>query len=136
MYGTSQDRALEIAPVEQALRFSVGAASPLWLMYGGVAVVGLAYWTLARWTEAGEPKLQLSAPPLRLSPPPLFVVPQVEDVEDDVWPSPQELAHFGPVEVEPETALTRPSDELAEEVAAETPGPAKPKKRKTPPTAH
>lgn len=138
MNGTSQDQALEIAPVEQALRFSVGAASPLWLVYGGVAMAGLAYWSLARWSQAGRPELQLSAPPVRMIPPPLRVV-QAEPEPDDVWPTMDELAQLAPVEISAEEALTRPSDELAEEageIAAE-PAPApKPKKRKTPPTAH
>lgn len=138
MNGTPQDQALEIAPVEQALRLSFGAASPLWLVYGGVAMAGLAYWSLARWGQAGKPQLQLVAPPVRMIPPPLRVV-QAEPAPEEVWPTAHELAQFAPVEISAEEALTRPADELAEEagdIAAEAAPPSKPKKRKTPPTTH
>ena len=38
---------------ETAPRVAVGAASPLWLMFGGAAAVGAAYWWWAsRWREA------------------------------------------------------------------------------------
>jgi hypothetical protein len=141
MYGVSQDRALQFAPVEQALRFTVGAASPFWLVYGSVAAAGLALWSMARW-RVEEDVQRLPAPALRLIAPDLPVVePEAKAVqaEEAGWPSAAELAQLtqysGPVEIDAEEALTRPVDELAEEVTVAEPAP-KPKKRKAPPTSH
>jgi len=141
MYGMSQDRALRFAPVEQALRLSVGAASPFWLLYGSAAAAGLAFWSVARWgaEQAGAP---LSAAALRLSKPALRVLEPETPVsaDDPTWPSAAELAELtqfsGPVEVSFDEALTRPDDELAEEAAANVVAAPKPRKRKSPPTAH
>ena len=48
----SEFHADKIEP-ETAPRFMVGAASPLWLMFGGAAAAGAAYWWWAsRWREA------------------------------------------------------------------------------------
>ncbi len=37
---------------ERALRWPVGAASPLWVMFGAAASAGVAWWWLTRWTQA------------------------------------------------------------------------------------
>lgn len=142
MYGMSQDRALRFAPVEQALRLSVGAASPFWLLYGSAAAAGLAFWSVARWgaEQAAAPRLPVAA--LQLGRPALRVLePQARDVADEpTWPSAAELAELtqfsGPVEVGVDEALTQPVDELAEEAAANVVAAPKPRKRKSPPTAH
>lgn len=34
---------------EKALRFPIGAASPLWIAFAGAAAVGAAYWWSTRW---------------------------------------------------------------------------------------
>jgi predicted flap endonuclease-1-like 5' DNA nuclease len=36
---------------EQAFRMPMGAASPLWAMFGAAAGVGLAYWWMTGWTR-------------------------------------------------------------------------------------
>lgn len=36
---------------DEALRFPVGAASPLWLFYAGAAGAGVAYWLMTRWAS-------------------------------------------------------------------------------------
>src|SRR5580700_10576163 len=36
---------------ELALRWPVGAVSPLWAMFGAAASAGVAYWWMTRWTE-------------------------------------------------------------------------------------
>ncbi len=35
----------------EALRFPVGAVSPLWFFYAGAAGAGVAYWLLTRWAR-------------------------------------------------------------------------------------
>lgn len=40
------------ARAERALRWPVGAASPLWLMFGAAASFGVSWWWLTRWTRA------------------------------------------------------------------------------------
>jgi predicted flap endonuclease-1-like 5' DNA nuclease len=37
---------------ERALRWPIGAASPLWAVFGAAASAGVAWWWLTRWTRA------------------------------------------------------------------------------------
>lgn len=37
---------------ERALRWPVGAASPLWAVFGAAATAGMAWWWMTRWTRA------------------------------------------------------------------------------------
>ena len=47
------DYATDKVEPQIAPRVAVGAASPLWLMFGGAAAAGAAYWWWAsRWREA------------------------------------------------------------------------------------
>ena len=39
---------------EQALRWPIGAVSPLWAMFGAAASVGVAWWWMTRWTRAAN----------------------------------------------------------------------------------
>lgn len=53
-----------------APRVVVGAASPLWLMFGGAAVAGAAYWWWAsRWREAVNLEALLALAPEPVAPP-------------------------------------------------------------------
>jgi predicted flap endonuclease-1-like 5' DNA nuclease len=54
---------------ERAFRFPVGAASPLWMVFGAAAVGGAAYWWMNSWRRAwhAEAALAPMAPP-RFSP--------------------------------------------------------------------
>jgi predicted flap endonuclease-1-like 5' DNA nuclease len=71
---------------EAAPRLLVGAASPLWLMYGGAAAAGATWWWWAsRWREAVNLESTL-APKLELAPTPVpepevLAVEVVETVE-------------------------------------------------------
>jgi len=49
--GKSNERAGALANMETALRFPVGAFSPLWMMFAGAASAGVAYWWMARWAK-------------------------------------------------------------------------------------
>ena len=40
------------ARAEQALRWPVGAISPLWAVFGAAASAGVAWWWMTRWTRA------------------------------------------------------------------------------------
>ena len=54
---------------ETAPRFVVGAASPLWLMFGGAAAAGAAYWWWAsRWREAVNLEAVLALAPEPVAP--------------------------------------------------------------------
>ena len=71
-------RSFPPAEVQTSLRLAIGAASPLWLLFGGVVTTGAAYWLMTRWLrpsnlEAGygtsEPRaLPAPAPALETSP--------------------------------------------------------------------
>lgn len=37
---------------ERALRWPVGAVSPLWAVFGAAATAGVAWWWMTRWTKA------------------------------------------------------------------------------------
>jgi predicted flap endonuclease-1-like 5' DNA nuclease len=39
---------------ERALRWPVGAVSPLWAVFGAAASAGVAWWWLTRWTQAAN----------------------------------------------------------------------------------
>lgn len=39
---------------EQALRWPIGAVSPLWAMFGAAASAGVAWWWMTRWTRAAN----------------------------------------------------------------------------------
>jgi predicted flap endonuclease-1-like 5' DNA nuclease len=39
---------------ERALRWPIGAVSPLWAMFGAAASAGVAWWWLTRWTQAAN----------------------------------------------------------------------------------
>jgi predicted flap endonuclease-1-like 5' DNA nuclease len=67
---------------ERALRFPVGAVSPLWAVFGAAASVGVAYWWLSQWTKSvnieamtgafapsARPKLTLVEPVAAAEPP-------------------------------------------------------------------
>lgn len=52
-----------------APRFAMGAASPLWLMFGGAAVAGATYWWWAsRWREAVNLEATLALAPEPVAP--------------------------------------------------------------------
>ena len=46
-----QDVQAEKPDMEKAIRAPIGAASPLWWAFAGVAGVGVAYWWMTRWTR-------------------------------------------------------------------------------------
>jgi len=55
---------------ETAPRVAVGAASPLWLMFGGAAVAGASYWWWAnRWREAVNLEALMALTPEPVAPP-------------------------------------------------------------------
>lgn len=55
---------------ETAPRLAVGAASPLWLMFGGAAVAGASYWWWAnRWREAVNLEALMALTPEPVAPP-------------------------------------------------------------------
>ena len=63
---------------ETAPRVAVGAASPLWLMFGGAAAAGAAYWWWAsRWREAVNLEAMMA-----LAPEPVAQMAEAEAVVD------------------------------------------------------
>jgi predicted flap endonuclease-1-like 5' DNA nuclease len=65
--------ALLPSDVEKALRLPIGAASPLWMMIGAAAMLGVAsYWT-SRWMRPSMPVLEM--PRLKAPPEPAQVEP-------------------------------------------------------------
>nr|WP_295108600.1 phasin PhaH [uncultured Caulobacter sp.] len=55
---------------ETAPRVAVGAASPLWLMFGGAAMAGASYWWWAnRWREAVNVEALMALAPEPVAPP-------------------------------------------------------------------
>ncbi|MFN3858074.1 MAG: hypothetical protein ACK4RV_10005 [Caulobacter sp.] len=80
---------------DTALRLPVGAASPLWLLFGGAAVAGAAFYWAARWLRAEpaaveapvtprpEPEVEAAAQKVLSAPvPPPAASPQVEAADD------------------------------------------------------
>ena len=64
------DYTTEKAAPETAPRLMVGAASPLWLMFGGAAAAGATYWWWAnRWREAVNLESMMALAPEPVAPP-------------------------------------------------------------------
>lgn len=96
---------------QTAPRFVVGAASPLWLMFGGAAAAGAAYWWWAsRWREA----VNLEAV-LALAPEP--VAPAVE-AEAILETAPEPLVEAVAEAVETAEVLLDAAEDAVETLAA------------------
>lgn len=64
------DYTTDKAAPETAPRLMVGAASPLWLMFGGAAAAGATYWWWAnRWREAVNLESMMALAPEPVAPP-------------------------------------------------------------------
>lgn len=116
---------------ELAPRLAVGAASPLWLMFGGAAAVGAAYWWWAsRWREAVNLEAVMALAPepvapavqseavLETTPEPIVeLVAEMVDTAEVVMDAAEEA-----VETLAEAALTtaEPATDAALEVSDQT----------------
>lgn len=59
LYSKSDAQPAPPLGLEQALRFQVGAASPLWLIIGGAAGAGVAYWWASQWLRPMDFEMDL-----------------------------------------------------------------------------
>ncbi|MDH4384245.1 MAG: hypothetical protein QE280_02250 [Caulobacter sp.] len=80
--------------VEKALRLPIGAASPLWMMIGAAAMMGVASYWATRWMRPSMPVLEM--PRLKAPPEPAMVEPVLAFVA--TLPEAEPMA--GPVEPE------------------------------------
>jgi predicted flap endonuclease-1-like 5' DNA nuclease len=106
---------------ETAPHLMIGAASPLWLMFGGAAAAGAAWWWWAsRWREAVNVEALSALAPEPLAPP---AAEWVEPIADPVVEPALDLATevlLQPVELAAEaTVETLEAVEAAGELAAE-----------------
>jgi predicted flap endonuclease-1-like 5' DNA nuclease len=106
---------------ESALRFPIGAASPLWLAFASAAGAGVAYWWMTRWTQyANLEAFDGFAPRAAETPAPALARPAI--VAEPAPEAPVEAA-VAPVEaaadavVETTAALVEPVAEAAGETA-------------------
>ncbi|MGH6972358.1 MAG: hypothetical protein ACREEQ_12185, partial [Caulobacteraceae bacterium] len=77
--------------MQQALRAPLGAASPLWAVFGAAAGVGVAYWWLTRWArplniEALAGLAEKADPPRR----------RIEIIAEPETPAPEPVAASAP----------------------------------------
>lgn len=109
---------------EKGPHLLAGAASPLWLMFGGAAMAGATWWWWsARWREAVNIEA-LMAPALAKTlptPEPVELAPEpaIETVIDPVTEAPV-LAPVAPETPEPVTAAATAATEAVAEVVQET----------------
>lgn len=68
---------------QKALYVPLGVASPLWLLFGGAASAGLAYWWMTRWADRTHLEAVLAAPAAMTLPEPV-VEPVIEPVAQAV----------------------------------------------------
>jgi predicted flap endonuclease-1-like 5' DNA nuclease len=100
---------------ETALRVPVGVASPLWVMFGAAASVGVAYWWMTRWTRAVNVEALASFAPAAIStPPPVVGAAPVEIIAE---PAPVEAAVEAIADAEPAVASVEATTEIAEAIA-------------------
>lgn len=71
------------AQAESAVRYPLGAASPLWLAFGAAAAVGAAWFWATRWTriELAQSQAQAKAQPQPLAVEPAVVVEPAAPVQ-------------------------------------------------------
>lgn len=115
------------ARTEQALRWPVGAMSPLWAVFGAAASAGVAWWWMTRWTQG----VNIEALAEVVSGPAARFVEAAADselrLEETVAVVEAEVAELEPPVVEGETpvvaAIVETEAPVAEAVAAavETP---------------
>lgn len=79
--------------MRKALYAPLGAASPLWFLFGGAASAGLAYWWMTRWTDRSHLEAMFGAPapaPMAfLAPTTVALTPEIEpEIEPDPAPQP------------------------------------------------
>lgn len=106
---------------ETAPHVMIGAASPLWLMFGGAAAAGAAWWWWAsRWREAVNVEALSALAPEPLAPP---AAEWVEPIAESVAEPARDLATealLQPLELAAETTVeTLEAVEAAGELAAE-----------------
>lgn len=96
-----------------APRFAMGAASPLWMMFGGAAVAGATYWWWAsRWREA----VNLEAV-LALAPEPVAPAAQAQEVLET---TPEPIVEAVALAVETTEAVIDAVEETTETLAEAT----------------
>ncbi|PHY21791.1 phasin PhaH [Caulobacter sp. BP25] len=96
-----------------APRFAMGAASPLWMMFGGAAVAGATYWWWAsRWREA----VNLEAV-LALAPEPVAPAAQAQEVLET---TPEPIVEVVALAVETTEAVIDAVEETTETLAEAT----------------
>lgn len=96
---------------EKALRFPIGAASPLWIAFAGAAAVGAAYWWSTRWLKPVNVEA-LAALPATVAEVEAETVETLEAAADEVIeaaPEPvREVA--AALQLEPAAPLAEPDD--------------------------
>jgi predicted flap endonuclease-1-like 5' DNA nuclease len=113
---------------ETAPRVAVGAASPLWLMFGGAAAAGAAYWWWAsRWREAVNLEALMALAPEPVAPPvePEAVLEAAEPVVEAMTETievAEVVAETAPAPIEAVVAVAAEPDEalaVTDEVLAQ-----------------
>jgi outer membrane biosynthesis protein TonB len=121
---------------EKAIRAPIGAASPLWLAFAGVAGLGVAYWWMRRWMQPVNADAFLLAAPKAAPAPEPMVAPVAKLAAPILEPAPEpvpapvivlEPAPEPVAEVAPAPVLVAPKLEPAAPLAKAKPAPkAKP----------
>ena len=109
---------------EKGPNLMAGAASPLWLMFGGAAMAGATWWWWsARWREAVNVEALLAPTPLLA--PETFTEPVIDPVTEAPVLALAETEVSEPAPEVVETAAEAANDtlEVAQAAAAETPAP-------------
>ena len=100
---------------EKALRFPIGAASPLWFAFAGAAAVGAAYWWSTRWMKPVNLEATIALP-AAAEPVAETVVEVVEETVEAVEAAADDVIQAAPAPVQEVAAALQlePTAPLAE----------------------
>ena len=105
---------------EAGPRLMVGAASPLWLVFGGAAAAGATWWWWAsRWRQAVNLEALAGSAPEALAPEPLALV-TVETIETPFEAVVEPLELESPATLEAVAEVVEVANDVTVETAAET----------------
>ena len=115
---TFQSGADTEARAEKALRWPVGAASPLWFLFGAAASAGVAWWWMTRWTRAENVEALAGVVASRVKASVEAAADSELRVEEAVVAASHAVAEAEPAVVEAEPIVAEAAEAVAAEVAA------------------
>ena len=106
---------------ETALRWPIGAVSPLWAMFGAAASAGVAWWWMTRWTQAVNVEAFAGNAAEQAKQPTLVAADAELRVEEAVVAADEAAAEAPAAVAEPQAAAVAAEAAVANDAVGEAP---------------